>query len=144
MIQIHQIKFSLKERKRIGRGGKRGNYSGRGIKGQKARAGHKIRPALRDLILRLPKKRGWKNIKIDENIFEINLDKIDQYFDSNEIVSIQTLKEKGILDIPKSVKKFKIKILGKGNLTKNLIFKPEFIFSERALKKIELSGSKIE
>ncbi len=144
MIQIHQIKIKLKEKKRIGRGGKKGNYSGRGMKGQKARAGHKIRPALRDLILRLPKKRGWKNVRIRKNIFEVNLDQIDEKFDFQEIVSLQTLKEKGVLKVPRGVKSYKVKILGRGNLSKSLIFKPEFIFSEKALKKIELSGSKIE
>ncbi len=47
--------------KRIGRGGKRGSYSGRGTKGQKSRAGRNIRPAERDLIIRLPKLRGFRN-----------------------------------------------------------------------------------
>lgn len=46
------------EKKRIGRGGKRGKTAGRGQKGQKSRAGHKIRPAERDFIQRLPKLRG--------------------------------------------------------------------------------------
>jgi len=60
MIQLHQIQpeHKLKKKKRVGRGGKRGTYCGRGIKGQKSRAGAKIRPALRDLIKRIPKKRG--------------------------------------------------------------------------------------
>ena len=43
-------KTSKKSKKRIGRGGKRGTYSGRGIKGQKARAGHRIRPEIRDIL----------------------------------------------------------------------------------------------
>ncbi|MBU2101416.1 hypothetical protein KKH05_01725 [Patescibacteria group bacterium] len=51
-----------KKKKRIGRGGKRGTFSGRGIKGQKSRAGRKIRPASRDLIQQLPKLRGSKNM----------------------------------------------------------------------------------
>ncbi len=56
-MQLHQLQPSHKNRskKRIGRGGKRGTYSGRGMKGQKARAGRKIRPAIRDLIQSLPK-----------------------------------------------------------------------------------------
>ena len=56
-MQLHQIspKLKLKKKKLIGRGGKRGTYSGRGMKGQKARAGRKIRPASRDLIQSLPK-----------------------------------------------------------------------------------------
>lgn len=61
-MQLHQIKPSHKSKseKRIGRGGKRGTYSGRGIKGQKARAGAKKRPALRDFVKKIPKKRGYR------------------------------------------------------------------------------------
>jgi large subunit ribosomal protein L15 len=143
-MQVHQIKFKLKKSKRIGRGGKKGSYSGRGIKGQKSRAGRKIRPALRDLILKLPKKRGWKNIKLVENIFEVNLEKINEKFNEGEIVNLKTLKEKKILKIPKSLKKFQIKILGKGNLTKPLIFDYRLFFSESAKRKIENSGGKIQ
>ena len=59
-MQLHEIQPNQKNesRKRIGRGGKRGTYSGKGIKGQKSRAGKKIRPAIRDLIQRTPKLRG--------------------------------------------------------------------------------------
>lgn len=59
-MQLHQVQptHKNKSKKRIGRGGKRGTYSGRGMKGQKSRAGRKIRPAVRDLIQRTPKLRG--------------------------------------------------------------------------------------
>lgn len=62
-MNLHQIAPAnkSKSKKRIGRGGKRGTYSGRGVKGQKARAGRKIRPATRDLIQQIPKLRGSKN-----------------------------------------------------------------------------------
>lgn len=61
-MQLHQIKPShkLKTKKRIGRGGKKGTYSGKGMKGQKSRAGAKIRPELRDFIKKIPKVRGYK------------------------------------------------------------------------------------
>jgi len=143
-MQVHQIKFRLKKRKRIGRGGKKGSYSGRGIKGQKARAGRRIRPALRDLILRLPKKRGWKNIKLEKDIFVVNLDKINEKFQEGEVVSVESLKEKKILKIPKSLKKIQVKILGQGDLKKSLIFDYRLLFSEKAKEKIENSGSKIQ
>jgi len=143
-MQVHQIKFKLKKSKRIGRGGKKGSYSGRGIKGQKSRAGHRIRPALRDLILRLPKKRGAGNIKLEKNIFTVNLGTIEKKFNEGEIVSVETLKEKKVLKIPKSLKKFQIKILGGGNLSKPLIFDYRLFFSEEAKKKIENSGGKIQ
>lgn len=62
MAQIHQIKPDHPRRRsrQIGRGGKRGTTAGRGTKGQRARAGHRIRPEIRDVIKRLPKKRGHR------------------------------------------------------------------------------------
>lgn len=61
-MQLHKIKpeNKLKKSKRVGRGGKRGNYSGKGIKGQKSRAGAKVRPEIRDMIKKIPKRRGYK------------------------------------------------------------------------------------
>lgn len=61
-MQLHEIQKpeGKKEKKRVGRGGKKGTYCGRGIKGQRARAGAKIRPALRDLIKKIPKIRGYR------------------------------------------------------------------------------------
>jgi large subunit ribosomal protein L15 len=63
-MQLHQLQPITKKKaeKRVGRGGKRGTYSGRGLKGQKARAGRKIRPAIRDYIQKLPKIKGAKRI----------------------------------------------------------------------------------
>ena len=59
-MQLHEIqpKTKRKTKKTVGRGGKRGKTSGRGTKGQKARAGHRIRPAIRDVIKKIPKRRG--------------------------------------------------------------------------------------
>ena len=50
---------SLATSRRVGRGGKRGKTSGRGGKGQSARAGNKRRPEWRDLIKKIPKRRGY-------------------------------------------------------------------------------------
>ncbi len=143
-MQIHQINFRLKGKKRIGRGGKRGNYSGRGMKGQKARAGRKIRPALRDFILKIPKLRGIKNVRINKNIFVINIDKINQSFLSGEKVNLKSLKEKKLLKIPKGTKKLSVKILGRGNLDKSLVFSKDLIFSQKVLEQIKKTNSKIE
>ena len=49
-----------KKRMTVARGGKRGKTSGRGGKGQTARAGNKRRPELRDIIKKLPKNRGYQ------------------------------------------------------------------------------------
>lgn len=68
-MQLHELqpKTKIKKQPKVGRGGKRGTYSGRGQKGQKSRAGHKIKPAINDLIGRLPKLRGYKNRPLRKN-----------------------------------------------------------------------------
>ncbi len=63
---------------RIGRGGKRGTSSGRGTKGQKSRSGHRIRPAERDLLIRLPKLRGYRNKSIKAKPHTISLDVLEK------------------------------------------------------------------
>lgn len=60
-MKLHELSSIRKKPKRVGRGGKRGTTSGRGTKGQKSRGGHRMRPAERDLILRIPKRRGFRN-----------------------------------------------------------------------------------
>ncbi len=60
-MQIHNLKRTHKNKKDrlVGRGGKHAKTSGRGGKGQTARAGNKRRPELRDIIKKLPKNRGY-------------------------------------------------------------------------------------
>ncbi|MCS7184123.1 MAG: uL15 family ribosomal protein [Patescibacteria group bacterium] len=140
---INQIQFRLKKKKRIGRGGKRGNYSGRGLKGQKSRAGRKIRPADRDIILKFPKLRGFKFKPLREKPLVVNLDKLNQKFENGESVDINSLVEKKVIKIPKSKKNIKIKILGRGEIEKKLIFSDKLLFSQSALEKIKSSGSEI-
>lgn len=61
-MQLHELLLTnkSKKRKRIGRGGKRGTYSGKGMKGQKSRAGKRLEPVIRSLIKKYPKLRGYK------------------------------------------------------------------------------------
>ena len=61
-MQIHNLKRTHKNKRDrlVGRGGKHAKTSGRGGKGQTARAGNKRRPELRDIIKKLPKNRGYK------------------------------------------------------------------------------------
>jgi ribosomal protein L15 len=60
-MQLHNLKRTHKNKKDrlVGRGGKHAKTSGRGGKGQTARAGNKRRPELRDIIKKLPKLRGY-------------------------------------------------------------------------------------
>ncbi len=61
-MQINNLKRNHKNKKDriVGRGGKHAKTSGRGGKGQTARAGNKRRPELRDIIKKLPKNRGYQ------------------------------------------------------------------------------------
>ncbi len=61
-MQTHNLKRQHKNKKDriVGRGGKHAKTSGRGGKGQTARAGNKRRPELRDIIKKLPKARGYR------------------------------------------------------------------------------------
>ena len=133
-MQLHQVKpiHKPKKKKRIGRGGKRGTYSGRGIKGQKSRAGRKIRPEIRDFIKKIPKKRGYK-FKARPKPQIVNLQDLEKHFQDGEIVSPETLFKKGLIG---KVKKEGVKILGKGKLTKKLEFKNCKI--SKSVKKYEM------
>ena len=69
-MQIHNLKRQHKNKKDrlVGRGGKHAKTSGRGGKGQTARAGNKRRPELRDIIKKLPKNRGYQFKSIRKQI----------------------------------------------------------------------------
>lgn len=122
-MQTHQLKPIHKRKKpqRVGRGGKRGTYSGRGIKGQTSRAGHKKQPIIRELIKRYPKLRGYRFKPLDRRkAVVLNLDILDKKFDAGQIVSPETLLENKLIRKIEG-KLPKVKILGKGKLTKKLV-----------------------
>ncbi|OHA76457.1 MAG: 50S ribosomal protein L15, partial [Candidatus Wildermuthbacteria bacterium RIFCSPLOWO2_12_FULL_40_9] len=99
-MQLHQLKPIHKNRKskRVGRGGKRGTYSSRGMKGQKSRAGRKFQPIVRELIKRYPKLRGYR-FKPQEGKFAIvNTADLEKKFQTGEKVSPKTLLEKGLIE----------------------------------------------
>lgn len=143
-MQIHKIKRKTpyKAVRQVGRGGKRGKTSGRGTKGQKARAGHKIRPESRDLIKKLPKLRGYSFQSIQKNKVVLKLSRLDLAFAPNEVVSPKTLAEKGIISKKGGVYQ-PIKILSQGEITKPLIISRCDI-SKSALAKIIKMGGKME
>lgn len=136
-MQIHQLKTkkNSKNKKRIGRGGKKGTYCGKGMKGQKSRAGRKMQPIIRELIKKYPKLRGYRFKPADQGIRLINLSILDKNFKENEIVSPAILVENKLIRRYKG-KVPEVKILAKDNLTKKLIFEG-CIFSEKALEKIK-------
>lgn len=61
----------------VGRGGKHAKTSGRGGKGQTARAGNKRRPELRDIIKKLPKNRGYQ-FKSIQKVLVVSKDKLEK------------------------------------------------------------------
>ncbi|MEK7596465.1 MAG: uL15 family ribosomal protein [Patescibacteria group bacterium] len=143
-MQLHEVKPTIKKKfkKRIGRGGKRGSYSGRGIKGQKARAGHRLRPEIRDTIKKLPKKRGYRFKAIREKPKAINIGDFSAYFKDGDKVTPKTLMEKGLLKL-KSGRMPAVKILGAGELDKKILVE-DCQISESARKKIKKSGGNVE
>ncbi len=127
MRQLHNIQKNRSNRKaiKVGRGGTRGKTSGRGTKGQNARAGRKKRPEMRDIIKKIPKLRGRGRNFLKTRFSEavpVSVSAIDSKFSSGERVTPKTLLEKGLIS-RKSGKFPRIKILGKGKLTKKLTFK---------------------
>lgn len=123
----------MRRSRRIGRGGKRGTYSGRGIKGQRARAGAKMRPAERDIIKKIPKLRGYRFKGFGRHPAAVNVDTVEKYFAAGETVSPATLLAKGLIRRV-SGKTPRVKILGRGETTKKMIFK-DVIFSASARRK---------
>ncbi len=145
-MQTHQLKQKTENTKRmiVARGGKRGKTAGRGTKGQKSRSGHKIRPEIRDLIKRIPKMRGHgknSNFTIQVKPIHLNIDALELIFSTGEVVSRQTLVDKGLVTIHKG-KIPEVKILGSGTLTKKLTVKG-LVLSASAKEKIEKAGGAI-
>lgn len=136
-MQLHQLKPNLKKksRKRVGRGGKRGTYSGKGVKGQKSRAGRKPRVDFAGgdtpMSKRIPKRRGQsgklkrirrgvKTARLTAGAVTLDLKRIEAKFKSGDIISPKTLFNKGLVSkIRKSLPQ--IKILGQSK--KELVFK---------------------
>ena len=133
-----------KKAKLVGRGGTRGKTSGRGTKGQKARAGHKIRPHIRDMIKKYPKLRGrGKNMNKAFGIRPavVNLDLLEKKFAAGEAVTPTALLTKGLIIRNNGVLPH-VKILATGKLTKKLeVFDCELSASAKA--KIEKAGGKV-
>ena len=128
-----------KTRKGRGNASGKGGECGRGHKGQKSRSGYSRRAGFEGgqnpLYLRLPKLKGFKSLKNDE-IDIINLDTLDKFFDNEDKVNIESLYAKNLIS-----GKNKVKILGRGKLTKKLSVSASF-FSESATKSIKkLNGS---
>lgn len=160
-MDLSQLKPNTprKSPKRVGRGGKRGTFSGGGTKGQKSRAGAGVKPGFRGGDNRIwqlfPKQRGAKKkpggsgnnaphrkhryfqLKHDKPIV-FNLGFFNQFTDE-ELINPELLIKKGLL--PKG--KNKVKILGDGELKRTMVFE-EFEFSKSARQKVAKIGGTIK
>ena len=138
---LHEIKTKYardRKRPRVGRGGKRGYSSGRGQKGQGSRAGHRIRPAERDLIIRLPKLRGYKNKPFSEPDAVVGLDDLAALRGAK--VTKEALFEAGLLN----GSKVSVKILNNGEVSRAFEIAKNIKISASAKEKIIKAGGKIQ
>jgi large subunit ribosomal protein L15 len=131
---------------RVGRGGKRGKTSGRGTKGQNARAGHKKRPEMRDLIKKLPKLRGHgknrsRTVRPHTALVAVNLSALEKNFNAGDVVNPVSLLQKSLVGSRGGYLR-QVKVLGTGTLTKKLTISG-CQFSASAKTAIEAAGGSI-
>lgn len=141
---------SRKDRKRVGRGlgSGKGRYSGRGIKGQKSRAGsHKMRAGFEGgqmpIYMRLGKLRGATSKDampigpFRTSTVPVNVSSLDRFEDGAEVTP-ETLVEKGVIKNTKT----DVKLLGNGDLAKKLTVRVHAI-SATAREKVEAAGGTV-
>ena len=143
-MQLHELKRDTpnKKEKRVGRGGKRGKTSCRGTTGQKARAGHRIMPAIREILKKLPKRRGYKLTSIQDAALVVNVRALEQAFVAGETVTPAVLAERKLIR-GRQGSKHVVKVLGTGDLTKKLTVSGCTV-SAAARTKIEAAGGSVQ
>lgn len=135
---------SRHSRKRVGRGNGSGygKTAGRGLNGQKSRAGggkrHGFEGGQTPLAMRLPKLPGFRNINRVEYL-PVNVSRLEEKFEAGEVVNGESLKVKGIIKHEDAL----VKVLGDGELTKALTVSVDKV-SASAKAKIEAAGGKVE
>lgn len=125
--------------KRVGRGGSRGKTSGRGTKGQKARAGHRIMPAIREVLKKLPKNRGYRFKSIKDKPEVVNVAVLERYFSAGDKVDPTVLALRGLVRRNTTT----VKVLGDGALTKKLSISGCSV-SAAARAKVEQVGGSVQ
>lgn len=145
-MELNSLVRNNKKKIRVGRGigSGKGKTSSRGHKGQKSRSGVAIKSfegGQMPLYRRLP-KRGFKSLN-KNNTAILNLSKIQSMLDKSKndlksSIDLKILKEKNLIN----KKYLKLKILGSGEIKKNIDISAHFA-SKQALTKIEKAGGKI-
>ncbi|AKL97035.1 50S ribosomal protein L15 [Clostridium aceticum] len=145
-MKLHELRpaeGAVKKTKRKGRGtgSGLGKTAGRGSNGQNSRSGGGVRIGFEGgqmpLIRRLP-KRGFTNI-FKKQFSVVNIEDLNRFENGTEITAA-VLKEAGVI---KKIEKDGLKILGNGNIEKNLTVKAAK-FTQSAVEKIEAAGGKVE
>ncbi len=145
-MRLDQLKAppgARRNRKRVGRGNGSGSgtYSGRGMKGQKARAGGGVRRGFEGgqlpVIRRLPTQRGFTNI-FKKEYSVVNLDSIEEKLPEESEVTPEVMKEARLirgLSLP-------VKVLGRGEVDRAITVLAHK-FSTEARRKIEAAGGQV-
>ena len=145
---LETLSTNKMKKKRIGRGGSRGNTAGRGHKGQKSRAGRNIRPAMRDEIQRIPKRRGHsknraRGVNTGKKTQTITLTTLQKNFKAGDSVGISALIQKRLITRGKSGIT-KVKIVSRGEITIPLVIKKQCHLSEKAKEDIIKAGGRVQ
>lgn len=144
MLNLSNLKSKIgkKARKRVGRGlgSGHGAYSGRGIKGQKARTGGKIRAGFEGgrmpLIRQLPKARGFKSIYPKSQV--LALTDLVKRFEEGSLVTPKILHARGLIDTVR----VPVKVVGHDEVSARLQFK-DIQFSAAARAAVEKTGGTV-
>lgn len=112
-----------KKQTAVGRGSKRGKTSGRGTKGQNSRAGRKLRPEIRDIIMRLPKLRGRGSNQFVSRFVKpaiVKIGNVSTAFSAGDTVDLKSLIDLKLVSNVSA--KGGVKILSGGSIDKSLNF----------------------
>ena len=140
---LRKPKGSTHSKKRVGRGqgSGQGKTAGRGHKGAQSRSGYHFKRGFEGgqmpLHRRVP-KRGFTNIFRTEYDV-VNLDQLEKLFDQGATVTVDALRERGIVSSRTAL----VKVLGRGDVTKALTVQAHK-FSGKAAEKLAAAGGKAE
>jgi large subunit ribosomal protein L15 len=141
-FNLHAPEGANRKKRIVGRGqgSGRGTTAGRGNKGQKSRSGGKTYVGFEGGQMPLYRRlaqRGFSNHPFKKEIQIVNLGDIEKRYEASETVDLESLIKKGIVKGTAPVK-----ILGNGDITKNLVFNVSSV-SAAAKEKIEKAGGSV-
>lgn len=143
MAQIQKPEGATKKKTIVGRGASsKGRACGRGHDGQNSRSGGGVRPGFEGgqmPLYRRVARRGFSNYPFKEENQAVSLATIDAVYDNGEVVSLATLKERGVV----KGKDTTAKILADGELTKKVVIEG-LKCSKAAVEKIQAAGGEVK